>query len=81
MKTRLLHVVVLERDLPNSNLRRGDLGTVVEVYEPDGVEVEFLDLSGDTRDIVTLNVSDVRVATQLELARRRKDRADRVPIV
>jgi hypothetical protein len=30
------------------------------VYEPDGLEVEFVTASGQTSALVTLNVSDVR---------------------
>ena len=51
---------VLERDLPDRGLRRGDLGAVVEVYEPDGLEVEFVTASGRTAALVTLNARDVR---------------------
>lgn len=45
---RVLDAVVLNRDLPDHGLRRGDLGAVVEVYEPDGVEVESGTASGRT---------------------------------
>jgi hypothetical protein len=37
-----LDTVVLERDIPEHGVRRGDLGAVVEVYEPDGLEVELV---------------------------------------
>ncbi len=40
MRYRTLDVVVLDRELPDRGLRKGDLGAVVEVYEPDGLEVE-----------------------------------------
>ena len=60
MKYKLLDTVVLDRDLPEHSLRAGDLGTVVEVYEPDGLEVEFVTASGKTQALVTLNVKDVR---------------------
>jgi hypothetical protein len=33
--------VVLEKDLPTHGLPRGDVGTVAEVYELDGLEVEL----------------------------------------
>ena len=49
MKHQLLDTVVLDRDLPEHGLCRGDLGAVVEVYEPDGVEVEFVRASGNTQ--------------------------------
>jgi hypothetical protein len=60
MKHRLLDTVVLDRDLPEHGLCRGDLGAVVEVYEPDGVEVEFVRASGNTQAVVTLSEDDVR---------------------
>ena len=60
MKYRLLDTVVLDRDLPEYSLRAGDLGAVVEVCEPDGLEVEFVTASGKTQALVTLNVNDVR---------------------
>ena len=60
MTHRELDIVVLEKDLPANGLKRGDLGTVVEIYEPDGVEVEFVTASGRTEALVTLNVADIR---------------------
>jgi hypothetical protein len=60
MKHQLLDTVVLDRDLPEHGLCRGDLGAVVEVYEPDGVEVEFVRASGNTQAVVTLSENDVR---------------------
>ena len=43
MDMKVLDAVVLEKDLPGHCLRKGDIGAVVEVYEPDGVEVECRD--------------------------------------
>lgn len=60
MKYKVLDTVVLDRDLPQHGLRRGDLGAVVQVYEPDGLEVEFVTASGKTQALVTLNITDVR---------------------
>jgi hypothetical protein len=60
MKYTKLHTVVLDRDLPDRGLRRGDLGAVVEVYEPEGLEGERVTASGRTRAVVTLEVADVR---------------------
>ena len=60
MKYKLLDTVVLDRDLPEHALRAGDLGAIVEMYEPDGLEVEFVTASGKTQALVTLNVKDVR---------------------
>lgn len=72
MKHRLLDLVVLLRDLPEHGLRRGDLGTVVELYEPDGVEVEFLDGAGDTKAVLTLSIDDTQPADDHEIAGQRK---------
>ena len=60
MTYRVLDTVVLDRDLPDHGLRKGDLGAVVEVYEPDGLEVEFVTASGRTAALLTLNARDVR---------------------
>lgn len=60
MRFKELETVVLDRDLPELNLRRGDLGAVVQVYEPDSLEVEFVTASGRTQALVTLKSADVR---------------------
>ena len=60
MKHQLLDTVVLNRDMPEHGLCRGDLGAVVEIYEPDGVEVEFVRASGITQAVLTLSTDDVR---------------------
>ena len=59
--------MVLDRDLAEHGLRSGDLGAVVEVYEPDGLEVEFVTASGKTQALVTLNVNDVRPVQDSDL--------------
>lgn len=45
MKT--LEVVALIDDIPEKHLRRGQVGTVVELLAPNVVEVEFADLDGN----------------------------------
>ena len=55
-----LDVVVLNEDLPVHGLKNGDIGTVVEVYAPDALEVEFVTGSGRTQALVTLPPSAVR---------------------
>ena len=52
-----LDTVVLVRDVPEHGLCAGDLGAVVEVYPPDGLEVEFVTASGRTKALVTLTSS------------------------
>lgn len=44
----LLDIVVLTQDLPNRGLRRGAVGTVVELLDNDVYEVEFSDNGGET---------------------------------
>lgn len=52
---KLLDVVALLEDLPELGLCRGQVGTIVEVYEPGVFEVEFSDLNGRAYAIETLN--------------------------
>jgi hypothetical protein len=44
----LLDVVALIEELPQRKLRRGQVGTVVELLAPDVFEVEFSDNEGRT---------------------------------
>lgn len=67
MKFAPLQTVVLDRDLPEHGLRRGDLGAVVEIYEPDALEVEFVRASGQTQALVELTTSDVRAIRDEDL--------------
>ncbi len=67
MMYKVLDTVVLDRNLPEYGLRGGDLGVVVQVYEPDGLEVEFVTASGKTQALVTLNVRDVRPVQDSDL--------------
>jgi hypothetical protein len=46
MKT--LEVVALTNDVPDKHLRRGQVGTIVEILAPGVAEVEFSDLEGNT---------------------------------
>lgn len=63
----LLESVVLVRDLPEHGLQKGDLGAVVEVYDPDGLEIEFVTASGKTKALLTLKVGDVRKIQDTDL--------------
>jgi hypothetical protein len=67
MRFKELETVVLRRDLPDEGLREGDLGAVVHVYEPDGLEVEFVSASGRTEALVTVKVTDVRAVADGDL--------------
>ena len=67
MKFKELETVVLVRDLPEHGLRRGDLGAVVQVYEPNAIEVEFVTAAGKTEALVSLDTQDVRQAVETDL--------------
>ena len=62
-----LDVVVLNEDQPGHGLKRGDLGTVVEVYAPDAVAVEFVTASGRTQALITLPPSALRCVSDDDL--------------
>ncbi len=47
-RIRLLDTVALLEDLPERRLKRGEVGTVVEILAPDIYEVEFSDDDGHT---------------------------------
>ena len=75
MSYKLMDSVVLVRDLSEHGLRKGDLGAIVELYEPDGIEVEFVKVSGKTQAAITLTIDDVRrVADEDLLSVRRVNR-------
>jgi hypothetical protein len=67
MNLKLLETVVLEKDIPSLGLQRGDISAVVELYEPDGVEIEFVKGSGETQALVTLNRKDDRPVADSEI--------------
>lgn len=62
MRFQMLDEVVLKRDLPEFALRAGDVGTVVFIYDDNGLEVEFMTASGQTTAVTTLADEDVRPA-------------------
>lgn len=60
--------VILTRDVGDSGLRAGDVGTVVERHTAPGVpeegySVEFVDMTGNTVAVVTLPASSLRLPT------------------
>ena len=57
----ILDVVALTEDLPERGLRRGQVGTVVEVLEPGIFEVEFSDDEGRAYSFVALKANQLLV--------------------
>jgi hypothetical protein len=56
---KLLDLVAVLKEPPDADVEVGDVGTVVELLPPDGLEVEFLDRDGRTRCVATLSVDEV----------------------
>jgi Domain of unknown function (DUF4926) len=67
MKFKPLQTVVLDRDLPEHGLLKGDLGAIVEIYKPSDLEVEFVMADGTTGALVTLHESDVRPVASTDM--------------
>lgn len=67
MTHKTLELVVLRRDLPEYGLCKGDVGSIVEIYEPDGLEVEFVAASGETCAVLTVRVKDVRKVSKSDM--------------
>ncbi|MBM4050406.1 MAG: DUF4926 domain-containing protein [Planctomycetes bacterium] len=64
--------VVLTEDMPERDLRRGDIGTVVLVHRGGaGYEVEFITLDGETVAVVSLSPSQIRPIGRREIAHAR----------
>ena len=70
MDFELYRDLVLVRNVPEENLRAGDVGTVVERHEIPGLEVgysvEFFDMLGHTLAVVTLPASALRAPTSAD---------------
>jgi hypothetical protein len=58
---------VLWRDLPQTGLRQGDLGAVVQVCGSVDLEVGFVTAAGKTQAFVTLTSDDVRLVLDSDL--------------
>jgi len=56
-----LDVVALIQNCPELGLYCGNIGTIVEEYEPGIFEVEFSDTNGQAYAIETLNASQLMV--------------------
>jgi hypothetical protein len=57
----LLDVVALTEDLPERDLLRGQVGTIVEILAPDAYEVEFSDNNGRTYAMLALRGDQLMV--------------------
>lgn len=66
-----LDQVILEVDLAEHGLEKGDMGTVVLVHGNEGFEVEFMTLDGETVALVSLAQGQVRAIGRGEIAHAR----------
>jgi hypothetical protein len=57
----LFDIVAVLNSAGEANVEVGDVGTVVELLPPDGLEVEFLTRDGRTSSVATLTKADVLV--------------------
>jgi hypothetical protein len=65
--------VVLLQDLPEENLKAGDIGTVVHIHKGGaGYEVEFMTLAGETLCVASLMAGQVRSVTRHDVAHVRE---------
>lgn len=68
---KLLDTVALIEDIPELKIYRGQVGTIVEEYEPGVFEVEFSDLKGRMYALETLQASQLMLLRH-ELLKERK---------
>ncbi|UCH96154.1 MAG: DUF4926 domain-containing protein [Candidatus Aminicenantes bacterium] len=71
MKYKLFEEVVLNKDIPGKNLKKGDVATIVE-YHPvtdseDGYSLEIFNVLGDTIAVLTVPESAIAPLTKNEV--------------
>lgn len=63
-----LDTIVLNRNIEKNGLKKGDVGTIVHVYEEGkALEVEFITAKGKTVAVLTLTPSDIRPMERNEI--------------
>jgi hypothetical protein len=66
---KLLDVIALTENLPELGLYRGQVGTIVEVYEPGVFEIEFSDTQGRAYALETLKDDQLMVLYHQPIAK------------
>lgn len=71
MRYKLFGEVVLKKDIPEKNLKKGDVATIVE-YHPvsdgeDGYSLEVFNALGDTIAVITVAESTIESLTENEV--------------
>jgi len=73
MKIRELDNVVLKKDIKKYGLNEGDVGTVVYVHgKGEAFMVEFIEASGHTIAVLTLEPKDIRPMKKREILHARE---------
>jgi len=71
MKYELFEEIVLDRDIPEKKLKKGDVATVVEYYPvsqgEDGYSLEVFNALGDTIAVITVPESAIQAFTEDKL--------------
>jgi hypothetical protein len=72
-----LEIIVLMVDLPAYNLKKGDIGTIVAVYDSGkAYEVEFITYLGQTLAVITLQPEQINaINDHLMMSARNIDHA------
>ena len=58
-KIKLLDTIALVEDIPSRKLKRGEVGTVVEILAPEVYEVEFCDDEGQSYAELALRADQI----------------------
>lgn len=71
MRYKLFEEIVLKKDMPGKNLKKGDIATIVE-YHPvtggeDGYSLEVFNALGDTIAVITVPESAIESLTEYEV--------------
>ena len=72
MTYKLLDCVTLLDDLPEFDLKAGDIGTIVEVYRPTAFEVEFSAPDGYLAALLAISSDWFRPSTDEDFERARE---------
>ncbi|MGD9732948.1 MAG: DUF4926 domain-containing protein [Desulfamplus sp.] len=63
MKYNLFEEIILAKDIPEKNLKKGDVATIVEYYHipegEDGYSLEVFNTIGDTLAVITVEESAI----------------------
>ncbi|MDO8570676.1 MAG: DUF4926 domain-containing protein [Candidatus Daviesbacteria bacterium] len=74
-----LEIVALNHDILEYGLKKGDTGTIVEIYDGGEIyEVEFITSKGKTTALLTLNITDIGPTAEINLKSQKAERSDRV---